>query len=597
MSVDPTELRRPRRRERFVMLCVSVAWAVAIGCTDPSAPPVPVPTSLEAIGEQDQVGALGAPLPEELAARVLDADREPMPDVEVQWAIAEGDGSLSAPTTRTDDEGIARVTWTLGTRLDVQHRVTARLDPLGPIEWTASAVIPSGAALTPVVGMNQEAIVGATLAQPLQVRLTLVDGRPVRSATISWSVASGGGVIQSADQTTDGDGRASASVSLGQTTGAQTFRASITGGPSADFTATARPAPPLVLATEVIVPVSAGLNPVYVTAVPGDDRIFIADFRGSIHVLRNGQVDPTPLLDIRDLVLVHNEQGFLSVALHPTFASNGHLYVNYTDRSGNTVIERYTLQQGAQTIDRASVKRLLYILQPFPNHNGGLMKFGPDGYLYIGMGDGGGGGDPYGNGQNLGTLHGKMLRIDVNSGDPYAIPPGNPFVGRAGARPEIWALGLRNPWRWSFDRVAGMLYIADVGQGRYEEVNAVPWQSAGVNYGWVTMEGAHCYNDVPCDPTGLTLPVHEYDHSQGCSIIGGYVYRGTRMPQLVGHYVYADLCRTWIRAFRLENGVAVEHREWNLGDIGAILSFGEDTAGELYIATSNLEVRRLTRAP
>ena len=597
MSVEGSAgTRRPSRAVRIIVSCLLTGAAMAVACGDPSAPPDPVPSRLELAGGQDQSGTLGAALPQPVAVRVEDERGRGIEDVEVEWIIVSGDGTMSAAASRTDAEGIARATWTLGARLDVPQRASARLEPLAPLELRATATIPSGALLEREGGDGQEGVVGTTLAQALEVRFTLEDGRPVRGAEILWSAVSGSGAVQSADATTDEDGRADASVALGPAPGTHTFRASVEGGPTADFTATARPAPPLMLATELVVPASAGLNPVYVTALPGDDRLFVVDIRGSVRIVRNGQLDPVPLLDIQDLVLAQNEQGFLSIALHPSFGSNGHLFVNYTDRSGHTVIERYTLASGATSIDRGSVRRLLYITQPFSNHNGGLMMFGPDGMLYIGMGDGGGGGDPLDNAQSLGTLHGKMLRIDVDGGDPYAIPAGNPFIGRADARPEIWALGLRNPWRWAFDRVGGALYIADVGQGRWEEVNAVPWQSAGVNYGWNEMEGAHCYNDLPCDPAGLTLPVHEYDHSQGCSIIGGYVYRGTRLPELAGHYVYADLCRRWIRAFRLEGGVAVEHREWDLGNIGSVLSFGEDGAGELYIATAT-QVYRLVRAP
>ena len=574
---------------------------LAVACTEPASPPHPdpdpVPAALHLVGAPEPSGALGALLDDEIAVRVVDDQDEPVEDVEVQWSITSGGGALSGATSRTAADGIARVAWTLGTRLDAPQRAEARVGTLSPLELRATALVPADARLERADGHDQTDVPGAMLPGQLVARFVLADDRPIRGAAVSWAAVSGSGLIHTSEAATDEDGLVSASVALGQVAGIYVFRATVAGGPTVDFQATARAVVPLVLTTEVVVPGTRGIAPIYIASLPGDDRLFIADVRGSIHVLQNRVLASEPLLSIRDRVLAQNEQGFLSFALHPSFATNGHVYVNYTDHSGNTVIERYTLQPGAQTIDPASVKRLLYIIQPFGNHNGGLMKFGLDGYLYIGMGDGGSGGDPFGNGQSLGTLHGKMLRIDVNSGDPYAIPPGNPFAGRADARPEIWGLGLRNPWRWSFDRVGGMLYVADVGQARWEEINAVPWQTAGINYGWNLMEGAHCYDDRPCDPAGLTLPAHEYDHGEGCSVIGGYVYRGALLPELYGHYVYADLCHNWVRAFRLEGGVAVEHREWQLGPIGAIFTFGEDGAGELYLGTSSMTVYRLTRAP
>ncbi|HMC55254.1 MAG TPA: PQQ-dependent sugar dehydrogenase, partial [Gemmatimonadaceae bacterium] len=219
--------------------------------------------------------------------------------------------------------------------------------------------------------------------------------------------------------------------------------------------------------------------------------------------------------------------------------------------------------------------------------------FGPDGMLYIGMGDGGSGGDPQGNGQNLATLLGKLLRIDVDGGSPYAVPSTNPFVGQANARGEIWALGLRNPWRWSFDREAGQLYIGDVGQNAWEEVDVVAVNRAGVNYGWVTMEATHCYNATSCNQTGLELPVLEYDHGQGCSITGGFVYRGTAIPGIRGHYFYSDYCTGFLRSFRYAGGAATDQKTWSVGDPGSVLSFGEDSQGELYVLSASGTVYRL----
>lgn len=344
-------------------------------------------------------------------------------------------------------------------------------------------------------------------------------------------------------------------------------------------------------------PVATGLNsPLYLTAPAADPRLFIVEQPGRIRIVRNGQLLPIPFLDIRDRISSGGERGLLSVAFHPDYAANGFFYVDYTDRRGDTRIERYSVTANPDIADPASGKLLLTIAQPFANHNGGLALFGPDRKLYIGMGDGGSAGDPMGNGQNLGTLLAKMLRIDVDGGDPYAIPPDNPFVGRSGARPEIWALGLRNPWCFAFDRVTNLLYIADVGQNRQEEIDIVPSQSAGLNYGWNIMEGPECYRTSNCNQTGLVLPALSYDHSQGCSVIGGYVYRGSRIPAVVGHYFFADYCAGWIRSFKYDRGTVSEQRQWAVGNVGSILSFGEDAAGELYVCADNGTVYRIAPA-
>jgi hypothetical protein len=212
------------------------------------------------------------------------------------------------------------------------------------------------------------------------------------------------------------------------------------------------------------------------------------------------------------------------------------------------------------------------------------------------MGDGGSGGDPLGNGQNRATLLGDLLRIDVDAGDPYSIPPDNPFLGMAGLRGEIWAWGLRNPWRFSFDEKDGLLYIADVGQNAWEEIDVADRRSAGLNYGWNIMEGSHPYSSPPGRVTGLTLPVLEYSHAEGCSVTGGYVYRGNKVPDLTGTYLYADYCQGWIKSFKYERGKAISRREWNTGDIGHVLSFGQDSAGELYVLSDNGRVYEIIGA-
>jgi hypothetical protein len=343
--------------------------------------------------------------------------------------------------------------------------------------------------------------------------------------------------------------------------------------------------------------VASGLDqPLYVTAPPGDPRLFIVEQTGRIRIVRDGRLLARPFIDLTDRVRAGGERGLLSVAFHPQYARNGFFYVDYTDLHGDTHVERYSVTADPDRGDPSSAHLLLKIDQPFANHNGGLVLFGPDGRLYIGMGDGGGSGDPLRNGQNLSSLLGKLLRIDVDGRDPYSVPPDNPFAGRAGARPEIWAYGLRNPWRFGFDRATGTLLIADVGQDRWEEIDASPAAGPGLNYGWNLMEADHCFGARDCDSRGLIRPVVEYGHDQGCSITGGLVYRGRRMPSLTGHYFYADFCAGWIRSFRLVGGAVTEHRQWRGVEVKGPTSFGEDAAGELYVCSQRGAVYRLVMA-
>lgn len=343
--------------------------------------------------------------------------------------------------------------------------------------------------------------------------------------------------------------------------------------------------------------VAAGLsNPLYLTAPAGDSRLFVVEQAGRIRIIKSGQVLQSPFLDITSRVSSGGERGLLSVAFHPSYATNGFFFVNFTDLAGNTRVERFSVSANPDLAGPASSKLILTVAQPFPNHNGGLNLFGSDGMLYIGLGDGGSAGDPQANAQDRGVLLGKILRIDIDRGDPYAIPPDNPFVGQQGARGEIWAYGLRNPWRFAFDRTAALLYVADVGQSRFEEVNVVAASRPGVNYGWVTMEGASCFNSSSCNQQGFELPVLVYDHSGGaCSITGGFVYRGTSLPEIAGHYFYSDYCAGFLRSFRYQNGAAVDQRTWDVGSIGSITSFGEDSGGELYMTSSNGRVYRIVR--
>jgi len=291
-------------------------------------------------------------------------------------------------------------------------------------------------------------------------------------------------------------------------------------------------------------------RPVQMThAGDGSGRLFVVEQGGRIRLIDDGEVADTAFLDISDRVSCCGERGLLGLAFPPGFSSKGHFYVNYTDASGDTVVARYRVTSDASRADATSEEVILTIDQPYSNHNGGQLAFGPDGFLYIGTGDGGSGGDPQNNAQNRLSLLGKILRIDVESGeDPYAIPESNPFAGLDDAQPEIWALGVRNPWRFSFDNGTGDLYIADVGQTDWEEIHVQPVSSpGGENYGWRILEGSHCYESDPCDTAGLELPVFEYDHSLGCSVTGGFVSRSGRWPRLDGVYLFGDYCsgRVW----------------------------------------------------
>ena len=333
--------------------------------------------------------------------------------------------------------------------------------------------------------------------------------------------------------------------------------------------------------------VITGLNtPVAIThAGDGSGRLFVTQLSGQIIIFDGNQKLSNPFLDIGSLVSTGGERGLFSVAFHPEYSINGFLFVNYTDRNGDSVVARYSVSPDPNVVDANSAFILLTVVQPFANHNGGQLQFGPDGYLYIGMGDGGSGGDPLNNAQTLGSLLGKMLRIDVDGGIPYSIPPDNPLLGDPGAREEIWALGLRNPWRFSFDRLTGDLFIADVGQGTLEEVNFQPFDSlGGENYGWRLMEGSNCFNPtVNCDNGTLILPILEYGHTIGRSITGGYRYRGSQNPGLEGVYFYGDFVTGLIWGATQNNA-----GEWTtivlLDTDLSISAFGEDENGEVYLA-------------
>ncbi len=323
----------------------------------------------------------------------------------------------------------------------------------------------------------------------------------------------------------------------------------------------------------------------------GTSRLFVLEQRGRVLVFENrpGVSQSSVFLDLTDRVnSTGAEEGLLGLAFAPDFGRSGNFYVYYSaSNPRRSVISRFKAAPGSNTADGASEAKILEIAQPFANHNGGQLQFGPDGYLYIGLGDGGSAGDPNGNGQSLKTLLAKILRIDVNAASPgagYRIPPDNPFVGQAstGVKEEIWAYGLRNPWRFSFDSVTGELWAGDVGQNAYEEIDIV---AKGGNYGWNKMEGLHCYppSVQGCDKSAFVAPLLEYDHSRGeCSITGGFVYRGELLPSLRGAYVYADYCTGRIWALRYSGGKVAEQLEVAKADI-LISSFGEDRAGNLYV--------------
>ena len=339
-------------------------------------------------------------------------------------------------------------------------------------------------------------------------------------------------------------------------------------------------------------------RPLYLTAPPGDtERLFVVQQTGEIRIIRDGTLLGRPFLDIGDLVSEGSEQGLLGLAFHPQFATSGRFYVNYTNTAGNTRVAEYRVKDDRPNeADPGSTRHVIGYDQPFSNHNGGHLAFGPDGYLYIGSGDGGSGGDPKGHGQRLNTLLGKILRIDVDGRDaglPYAIPPDNPFVSRAGARGEIFAYGLRNPWRFSFDRTRGDLWIGDVGQNAVEEIDFLAAGSSGANFGWNPFEGSQRFSDSPVNGTA-TPPVAEYSHDVGCSVTGGYVYRGEAISELRGQYLYADFCTGAL--FRQPAGptpgAARRVTELNV-QLSGVTSFGEDAAGELYVTQADGTIYRL----
>ena len=385
-----------------------------------------------------------------------------------------------------------------------------------------------------------------------------------------------------------------ASTAPSQTTVATTMPP--TSEPTPAATSTTTPGPTAL----VYETVASGLPfPVGIEAPADDPRIFVVAKEGLIFV-GEAPIDSLEVfLDIRDLVRDRFEQGLLGLAFHPDYANNGRFFVHYSDASGDTRVVEYRSSADADVADPDPVRVILTANQPAGNHNGGQLSFGPDGYHYLGLGDGGGANDQFGHGQRPDTLLATILRLDVDSGVPYEIPPGNPFVDGGGA-PQVWAYGLRNPWRFTWDE--GLIYIGDVGQQAFEEIDVAPADAAGLNYGWSITEGLHCFRPLRnCDTEGLTLPVLEISHrdSQTCSVTGGVVYRGARIPQLDGHYLYSDFCGGYLRSFRYQDGNALDQTDWTEhgGAVPGLASFGVDAAGEVYVAVRDGRVLRISASP
>jgi glucose/arabinose dehydrogenase len=410
--------------------------------------------------------------------------------------------------------------------------------------------------------------------------------RPAVSAVLVVGVL--GGCIGSADPV-----ETSPSITIPTT--APTTTTSTTTAPTTTTTVppttTTEPPPPLPPLTGLAVePVTDRISqPVLLLSPPGSDRRFVVARGGLIWELDgDGQPLDTPYVDLRDRVNSGGiEQGLLGFAFHPAFVDNGRLFAYYYHGAATTRLVGLVATPRARSVDSSTERVLLTFEQPTVRHNGGMLEFGPDGMLYLSLGEGGAASM---HSQDPNTLLSSILRLDVDGGDPYAIPPDNPFVLGGGA-PEVWAYGLRNPWRFAIDAETGDVYIADVGHERWEEINVV--SAGGHNFGWLRMEGSVCFQSgCDAEAEGLTLPVHVYGHDEGCSVTGGRVYRGEAIPELVGTYFYSDWCGGWVRSFRWDGAEAVEHTEWLTG-VGQVNSFGVDSRGELYVLTWEGAVGRI----
>ncbi|MDH5372412.1 MAG: PQQ-dependent sugar dehydrogenase [Acidimicrobiia bacterium] len=353
-------------------------------------------------------------------------------------------------------------------------------------------------------------------------------------------------------------------------------------------TTTTEPLPPLErLSLEVVA--DRLDQPVFVAPGPDRNVLLVVEREGIIRIVdSDGAVEDLPFLDLTDVVGSSGiEQGLLGMALHPVDVSR--MFVYYSLPSNDTVLAELPI--AGELPDIGGLTEILRFEQPTERHNAGMIQFGPDGYLYLSLGEGGAAST---HAQDPNTLLSSILRLDVDGGAPYLVPADNPFVGGGGA-PEVWAFGLRNPWRFDIDPVDGLMYIADVGHSDWEEIDVVSLDGGGYNFGWLTMEGSHCFSSTDCDTDGLELPAAEYPHSEGCSVTGGYVYRGSAIPEIEGHYFYGDWCTGFIRSFRYVDGAVVDERDWTdeLGFSGQVNSFGLDAAGELLIATWDGTVYRV----
>jgi len=467
-----------------------------------------------------------------------------------------------------------------------QRSARARALAALPLVW--ASVSCSDGTVAPTRGSLEVIIAGLPTGQPAGVTVTGPGNTSqALTATATLNDLAAGSYDVRADNVTAGN------VVYVPTPATQ--RIAVTSGKAATATVTYTSSTFTLSAQQIV----EGLeSPVYLTAPKNDPRLFIVEQPGRIRIVKDGALLATPFLDITARVVSGGERGLLSLAFDPVYATNGRFYVYYTGAQGDIFVDRFTVSGNPDVANTASDPVLTIQHRENSNHNGGLLLFGPDGMLYAGTGDGGGAGDVPNNAQNIDVLLGKILRLNVAT-LPYTIPAGNPFSGQPGAD-EIWAYGLRNPWRFAFDAPSDgtppQLYIADVGQSAREEVDVADASAAGRNYGWHTMEGTQCYNPSSgCNQAGLTLPVLDYDHSQGCSITGGFVYRGAAIPEIRGVYFYSDYCSGFLRSFRLSGGAAVDQRDRAFTNIGNVTSFGVDAAGELYVLSANGRVYRVVK--
>ncbi len=580
------------RWRRVAVLAAAVAGVAACLTDEPGGPAPPASASL--LVRADLAASAAATVVLQVSASDI---APPLTfNIPITDSLASGTVTIPAGSART----ITLTAYDAGGT--ATHRGAVTVDILPGVNPQISIVLQPLTAGVPITGtLGSYAVTiqpGADTLGPgdtAALRAVVLDAnaQPV-SGQVAWGAVAPAvaRIIATGDQTA----RVTA-VAVGQTTVTATYGG--TTGLATIVVGTAQAATPTLLL------VAQGLgSALYVAAPPGDSaRAFVVQQNGEVQVLRHDTLLATPFLDLRGTVNYGGETGLLSIAFHPHYAQNGRFYVDYVDASGTIQVVRYQVSAADPDVaEPATAQVVLSIPHPASEtHYGGLLMFGPDGYLYIGTGDGGPEEDPFNHGQDSTTLLGRILRIDVDGAAPYAIPPTNPFVGRPPAAPEIWAYGLRNPWRFAFDAQTGALYIADDGQEAWEEVDVQPAASAGgQNYGWNTMEGAHCFNPATgCNTTGLVPPSFEYSHgvndANGCAIIGGFVYRGRALPSLVGRYLFADLCAGWIKSFRWQGGVAtdlVDHTP-QLGAHPYITSFGQDGRGEVYITLLTGEVYRI----